>query len=137
MGGTQRLPRRVGLQAALDMILTGRTIRAKRALQMGLVDEMVHPAILREIAIDRARSARRRHAKSRTRRVDSARRVSCSSTIRSAASVVFKKARESVMEKTHGHYPAPLAALDAVHAGYTRGFEGGFARKRACSARWR
>src|SRR5207302_5723930 len=55
MGGTQRLPRLVGLQAALDMILTGRSVRAKRALQMGLVDEMVHPAILREIAIDRAR----------------------------------------------------------------------------------
>src|SRR5262249_14413452 len=53
MGGTQRLPRLVGLQAGLDMILTGRNIRAKRALQMGLVDEMVHPAILREIAIDR------------------------------------------------------------------------------------
>src|ERR1043166_948605 len=47
MGGTQRLPRRVGLQHALDMILTGRNIRAKRALDMGLVDEMVHPAILR------------------------------------------------------------------------------------------
>src|SRR4029079_14996540 len=40
-------------------------------------------------------------------------------------SVVFKKARESVMEKTHGHYPAPLAALEAVQAGYTKGFEGG------------
>ena len=39
--------------------------------------------------------------------------------------VVFKKARESVMQKTHGHYPAPLAALDAVHAGYSRGMEGG------------
>src|SRR5678815_5359671 len=56
LGGTQRLPRRVGLQAALDMILTGRNVRAKRALQMGLVHEMVHPAILREVAIDRARA---------------------------------------------------------------------------------
>ena len=47
MGGTQRLPRLIGLQAALDMILTGKNIRAKKALQLGLVDEMVHPAILR------------------------------------------------------------------------------------------
>jgi len=37
--------------------------------------------------------------------------------------VVFKKARDSVMEKTHGHYPAPLAALEAVEAGYSRGVE--------------
>ena len=66
VGGTQRLPRRVGLQAALDMILTGRNVRAKKALQMGLVDEMVHPAILRDIAIDRAREAGRRDASARS-----------------------------------------------------------------------
>jgi 3-hydroxyacyl-CoA dehydrogenase/enoyl-CoA hydratase/3-hydroxybutyryl-CoA epimerase len=124
MGGTQRLPKLVGLQAALDMILTGRNVRAKRALQIGLVDEMVHPAILRDIALDRARGL-----------ADGSRKVSRSGTHGATSlllehnpigrSVVFKKARDSVMEKTHGHYPAPLAALDAVQAGYARGFEGG------------
>src|SRR5687768_2295117 len=54
-GGTQRLPRTVGLQAALDMILTGKNIRAKKAYQIGLVDELVHPSILRAIAVQRAR----------------------------------------------------------------------------------
>jgi 3-hydroxyacyl-CoA dehydrogenase/enoyl-CoA hydratase/3-hydroxybutyryl-CoA epimerase len=54
-GGTQRLPRTVGLQAALDMILTGRNIRARKALQTGLVHEIVHPSILRDIAVQRAR----------------------------------------------------------------------------------
>ena len=54
-GGTQRLPRTVGLQAALDMILTGKNVRAKKALQIGLVDELVHPSILRDIAMQRAR----------------------------------------------------------------------------------
>lgn len=124
MGGTQRLPRRVGLQAALDMILTGRTIRAKRALQMGLVDEMVHPAILREIAIDRARTLA-----DGTRKAARSRGFGATSLLLEhnpvGRSVVFKKARESVMEKTHGHYPAPIAALDAVQAGYARGFQGG------------
>ncbi|MGH7616751.1 MAG: fatty acid oxidation complex subunit alpha FadJ [Gemmatimonadaceae bacterium] len=124
MGATQRLPKRIGLQAALDMILTGRTIRAKRALGMGLVDEMVHPALLREIAIDRARGL-----------ADGTRKPARSMSFGATSlllehnpigrSVVFKKARDSVMEKTHGHYPAPLAALDAVQAGYARGFEGG------------
>ena len=119
MGGTQRLPRRVGLQAALDMILTGRNVRAKRALQMGLVDEMVHPAILREIAIARAASlgegtlrAPRRKSSGPTGLLLEHNPV--------GRSIVFKKARESVLEKTHGHYPAPLAALDAVRAGYDR-----------------
>jgi 3-hydroxyacyl-CoA dehydrogenase / enoyl-CoA hydratase / 3-hydroxybutyryl-CoA epimerase len=54
-GGTQRLPRTVGLQAALDMILTGKNVRAKKAFQMGFVDELVHPSILRTVAVQRAR----------------------------------------------------------------------------------
>src|SRR5690349_5660594 len=47
-GGTQRLPRRVGLGAALDLMLTGRRVHARQALGMGLVDDVVHPAALAE-----------------------------------------------------------------------------------------
>src|ERR671916_1843949 len=54
-GGTQRLPRLIGLQEALTMILEGRNVRAKRALKTGLVDELVHPALLRDVALRRAR----------------------------------------------------------------------------------
>jgi 3-hydroxyacyl-CoA dehydrogenase / enoyl-CoA hydratase / 3-hydroxybutyryl-CoA epimerase len=128
MGGTQRLPRQVGLQAALDMILTGRSVRAKRALQMGLVDETVHPAILREIAIDRAQSL----ASGTLRRPRSGKRGPMSFLLERnpiGRSVVFRKARESVTEKTHGHYPAPLAALDAVQAGYVHGRDEGLRRE--------
>jgi 3-hydroxyacyl-CoA dehydrogenase/enoyl-CoA hydratase/3-hydroxybutyryl-CoA epimerase len=118
MGGTQRLPRRVGLQAALDMILTGKTIRARRALQMGLVDEMVHPSILGDVALGRARAIA-----SGTLRPPRRRAAGPASLLLESNSlgrgVVFKKARQSVIEKTHGHYPAPLAALDAVIAGYS------------------
>jgi 3-hydroxyacyl-CoA dehydrogenase/enoyl-CoA hydratase/3-hydroxybutyryl-CoA epimerase len=124
MGGTQRLPKLVGLQAALDMILAGRNVRAKRALQMGLVDEMVHPAILREIALDRARGLA-----ANTLHPDRGGSHGALSLVLEhnplGRSVVFKKARESVMEKTHGHFPAPLAALEAVQAGYSRGFKEG------------
>lgn len=124
IGGTQRLPQRVGLQAALDMILTGKNIRAKRALQMGLVDEMVHPAILLDVARDRARALA--DGKLKTARPRS---FGATSLLLEhnplGRGVVFKKARESVMEKTHGHYPAPLAALEAVQAGYVRGFTEG------------
>jgi 3-hydroxyacyl-CoA dehydrogenase/enoyl-CoA hydratase/3-hydroxybutyryl-CoA epimerase len=41
-------------------------------------------------------------------------------------SVVFRKAREGVMSRTHGHYPAPLAAIDAVRTGYEKGRDAGF-----------
>lgn len=124
MGGTQRLPRRVGLQAALDMILTGRNMRAKRALQIGLVDEVVHPAILSDIAIDRARKL----ADGSLKPTRGGGRGAASLLLEHnplGRGVVFRKARESVLEKTHGHYPAPLAALEAVQTGYTRGFAEG------------
>uniref|UniRef100_A0A2K5QYW7 Trifunctional enzyme subunit alpha, mitochondrial n=1 Tax=Cebus imitator TaxID=2715852 RepID=A0A2K5QYW7_CEBIM len=42
-GGTQRLPKMVGVSAAFDMMLTGRYIRADRAKKMGLVDQLVEP----------------------------------------------------------------------------------------------
>ena len=65
-GGTQRLPRLIGVRAALDMILTGKNVRAKKAMQIGLVDELVHPSILRRIAIQRAQRDRGRHPETRT-----------------------------------------------------------------------
>jgi 3-hydroxyacyl-CoA dehydrogenase/enoyl-CoA hydratase/3-hydroxybutyryl-CoA epimerase len=128
IGGTQRLPRRVGLQAALDMILTGRTIRPKRALDMGLVDEMVHPAILRDIALARAAALSAKTLRPSPRKSSGPTGFLLEHNP-VGRSVVFKKARESVMEKTHGHYPAPLAALDAVRYGYDYGFEAGLERE--------
>ena len=123
-GGTQRLPRLVGLAAALDMILTGKNIRAKKALQMGLVDELVHPAILREVAVRRARELAE-GTRRRTRRARGARDLLLEGTP-FGRSVVFRKAREGVLAKTKGHYPAPLAAIEAVSAGYAGGMEKGF-----------
>ena len=124
MGGTQRLPRQVGLQAALDMILTGRSVRARKALQMGLVDEMVHPAILREVAVDRALGI----AGGSRKPIRPSNHGPTSLLLEHnpvGRGVVFRKARDSVLEKTHGHYPAPLAAIEAVQAGYARGFSAG------------
>src|SRR6185437_10843358 len=45
-GGIQRLPRLVGAPAALDLLLTGKTIDARRARALGLVDEAVPPRIV-------------------------------------------------------------------------------------------
>jgi 3-hydroxyacyl-CoA dehydrogenase/enoyl-CoA hydratase/3-hydroxybutyryl-CoA epimerase len=124
-GGTQRLPRTVGLQAALDMILTGKNIRARKALQIGLVHDLVHPSILRDIAIHRAREladgTRRRNL--RVRPNDMKHVLLDDNPI--GRSVVMRKAREEVLKKTRGNYPAPLAALDAVAASY-QGRESGF-----------
>ena len=121
-GGTQRLPALIGLQAALDMILTGKTVRARKALQLGLVDEVVHPSILRRVAVQRAMEladgSRRREAKQR----GAGELLLDENPIGRA--IVFRKAKEGVLAKTRGLYPAPLAALDAVAAGYSSDGDG-------------
>lgn len=53
-GGTQRLPRIVGLGRAKDLVLSGRLVRAEEAAEMGLVDRLVDDADVLDAAIDQA-----------------------------------------------------------------------------------
>jgi 3-hydroxyacyl-CoA dehydrogenase/enoyl-CoA hydratase/3-hydroxybutyryl-CoA epimerase len=118
IGGTQRLPRTVGLVAALDMILTARNVRARSALRMGLVDELVHPAILRDVALQRAQElavARRPRERPPRKRTIVAKILEGNPVGRT---VVLRRARRTTLRKSGGHYPALMAALDAVAAGY-------------------
>ncbi|HEY3287860.1 MAG TPA: fatty acid oxidation complex subunit alpha FadJ [Gemmatimonadaceae bacterium] len=125
-GGTQRLPRTVGLQVALDMILTGKNVRARKALQTGLADEMVHPNILREVAIRRAKDlGTGKIARRRDHKTDAKGALLESNPVGRA--VVFRQAREMTMKKSRGHYPALLAALEAVAAGFHGSVADGFA----------
>ena len=125
-GGTQRLPRLIGLQLGLDMILTSRNVRAKKAYQMGLVDELVHPAILLEVALDRARKLGAGTLEARHSPKDRGATSRLLEDNPIGRAIVFKKAREGVLAKTHGHYPAPLAAIVAVQAGYEKGGDAGY-----------
>jgi 3-hydroxyacyl-CoA dehydrogenase / enoyl-CoA hydratase / 3-hydroxybutyryl-CoA epimerase len=125
-GGTQRLPRLIGLQRALDMILTGRNVRARKAYQMGLADEIVHPAILAEVAVDRAKKLADKTLGARRTPKDRGAAGTLLENNPIGRALVFRKAREGVMAKTHGNFPAPLAALTAVQAGYEKGRDGGF-----------
>ena len=128
MGGTQRLPRLIGVRNALDMILTGKNVRAKKALQLGLVDEMVHPAILLEIATRRALELADRSLKPKRAATKGFAGAALDGNPLGRA-VVYRKAREGVQEKTHGNYPAPLAAIEVVKYGLSHGIEKGLAEE--------
>ncbi len=128
-GGTQRLPRVVGLQNALDMILTGKNIRAKKALQIGLVDEMVHPEILRDVAMARAKSLASGDIKRTRARASHGPTDVVLEDNPVGRSVVFRQARKKTMEQTRGHYPAPFAAIDAIRYGIEHDLETGLAEE--------
>jgi 3-hydroxyacyl-CoA dehydrogenase/enoyl-CoA hydratase/3-hydroxybutyryl-CoA epimerase len=126
-GGTQRLPRRVGLRQSLDMILQGKNVRAKKALQIGLIDELVHPSILLDIAVDRAaKLGEGKIPRERPRAVHGMGDVVLEDNAL-GRSVVFRKAREKTREATKGNYPAPLAAIDAIEQSYLGDRAKGFA----------
>jgi 3-hydroxyacyl-CoA dehydrogenase/enoyl-CoA hydratase/3-hydroxybutyryl-CoA epimerase len=123
-GGTQRLPRTVGLQQALDMILRGGNVRGRKALSTALVDELVHPAILREIALARAQAFAAGRPPARRKPGGAAAQRLLLEANPVGRAVIFRQAREQIRAKTHGNYPAPIAAIEAVAAGYSgNGYE--------------
>jgi 3-hydroxyacyl-CoA dehydrogenase/enoyl-CoA hydratase/3-hydroxybutyryl-CoA epimerase len=120
-GGCNRLPRLVGLRAALDMILTAKNIRPDKALRMGLVDEVVAPAILREVAVRAAGAGRVPQRRGRPAGLAS-RLLDGTAPGRS---FVLSQARTMTLKKSGGHYPAVLAALDAVRYSLAHGMSRG------------
>jgi 3-hydroxyacyl-CoA dehydrogenase/enoyl-CoA hydratase/3-hydroxybutyryl-CoA epimerase len=115
LGGTQRLPRLIGVPDALDLILTGKRVDARKARRLGLVDDTCAPEDLREAAlrfVERGQRAVRHGKKPLAKRA-----ADLAARTPGAKKLVYGKAREQVMAKTGGHYPAPLVALDIVREG--------------------
>ena len=143
LGGTRRLPRRVGLRAALDMILAGRVLDGRRALREGFVDLLVPKALLEEKSVacmlhlaglDRSRGRGRqprcaaavgngRAVAMETGRRPSARRRIAGTLLdgnRLGRAFVLARARRLLSARfPASHYPAPHRALEAVASSYT------------------
>lgn len=114
-GGTQRLPRLVGLPKALDIILAGKTLRPAQAVRCGLVDEVVSVQALSARAESIARGERLPH-RAKVAFVDR-----LLTGTRFGRNMVLKKARAQIKKETRGFYPAPPAALEAAVYGLDRG----------------
>ncbi len=127
-GGTQRLPRLVGIATGLDLILGGKSVNARRALGIGLVDEAVPPPLVLTVARDRAlalaQGRLKRPARPRAKGLAALQRVAIEENPLGRAAL-FRQARKQLLARTRGHYPAPEAALEAVQHGYEAGFAKG------------
>lgn len=126
-GGTQRLPRLIGLAAGLDMILTGKRITGKRAVKMGLADVAVHPKILEFVALDLARKGKKpaKKAAFSTKSIGKDLMHFATEANPFGRAIVEKKAREEIDKNTKGFYPAAYKALEAVFAAFDRKLEKG------------
>ncbi len=119
-GGATKLPRLIGLPAALDIILNGKTLDGRRAKKVGLVDEVVEPGILLDVA--------RRFAARGPRNIPGRTKFYIEGNPL-ARKLIFRKAKQAVMKQTGGHYPAPLAVLDVIDHGLSSGVDAGLAKE--------
>lgn len=127
-GGTQRLPRLVGLMEALPMLLTGRGINAIKASKIKLVDAVFSPPFFetksKEFVLNCLKDIKPVLAK---------RKRKWTSTLMEGnpfgRGYMYDRARKDVMSKTKGHYPAPLVLIDLLGETYTLPLEQGLQKE--------
>ena len=115
-GGTQRMPRLIGLEQTLELLFSGRPVDAARALELGFVDQ-VSEGPLREAALAYARAvvaAGKGPRRTCERTVDPA----------TATPQIIERLKEKA-KRQFPHRVAPLSAIEAVSAAVTEPFEQG------------
>lgn len=115
-GGTQRLPRLIGAEAALDLITKARQVLADEALRLGLVDAVLDDTDFRAAAVRYARSVAAARPLRRVRDL----------TVPPPPEGFFDAARKSLARAAR-HVPAPLHALACIEAAVSGSFEDGLA----------
>ena len=132
-GGSQRLPRLIGIQRSLEYILTGKLVDAKRAYRSGIVDRMIPSqfshdmlrSIAHAFAVEIRSADLRRKLEGRRQRVNAQQLFLERNFV--GRRVLFEQARKRVRAESHGHYPAPERALEAVERGYPLDLKAGLA----------
>ncbi|WP_199540009.1 3-hydroxyacyl-CoA dehydrogenase NAD-binding domain-containing protein [Paraburkholderia kururiensis] len=121
-GGTQRLPRAVGLETALNMIVSGTPVMSEKLAGTGLFDEIAQGDLL-DAALAFARKVAHKggtHPLLRKREIEHANAAGFIQFARNSVAAVAK------------HYPAPHKCIDAVEAGVKNGFDKGLVIEREC-----
>ena len=111
-GGTYRLPRKIGLTTSLDLLLTGKQVRAKKAKKLGLADYVLPKERLLEKAEEFLFKKEVDNKSFQESMIEKA------SENFLARGVIFRKARQSVLDLTKGFYPAPLKILEHLEESF-------------------
>ena len=128
-GGTQRLPRLVGLIEGVSLVVSGKTIKAKAAWKIGLADGIVQAEFLESyqrqflnkcLSVEDAKEILER----RKRR---GLKVLLLEKNRVGREFIYFNAKKEILKKTKGHYPAPLVALNLIKRSYPLSLEEGLA----------
>jgi 3-hydroxyacyl-CoA dehydrogenase/enoyl-CoA hydratase/3-hydroxybutyryl-CoA epimerase len=122
-GGTQYLPRLLGVQQALTLMLTGKNTYPKKARSTGLVDALIHPPGLYEAGKRAVRQLANgnitvdRDAQSLGERLLEGTTVS--------RRLIYQQAERRAQQRTGDNYPAPSRLVDAVRTGMESGIDEG------------
>ncbi len=115
-GGSTRLPRLIGLPAALNLILAGKTVGGKQALKLGMVDDLVPHEKLLAVALAKVAKAGRKPHRSTPLTM----RAKNNALV---GNLISMWTQPKLFKKTRGHYPAVLKALEVVTLGVSRSEE--------------
>uniref|UniRef100_A0A8C1JNT0 Trifunctional enzyme subunit alpha, mitochondrial n=1 Tax=Cyprinus carpio TaxID=7962 RepID=A0A8C1JNT0_CYPCA len=138
-GGTQRLPKMLGLPSAFDMILTGRSIRPDKAKKMGLVHQLVDtlgPGLkspeertieyLEEVAVEAARGLAKKQIPLTKEKGLMQKIQDYVMSYPFVRQQIYNTVQNKVMKQTKGLYPAPLKIIECVKAGVEQGPTAGY-----------
>ncbi|MCE5316174.1 MAG: enoyl-CoA hydratase/isomerase family protein, partial [Parachlamydia sp.] len=115
-GGSQRLPRLIGLAEGLNMILTGKPVKGEKAYKLHLVDALVAKEFKDEKSAEWVKillTPNGQKAAEERCRPQGMRSLLLERNPIGRA-LLFRQAKKTLLEKTKGHYPAPLLALEVI-----------------------
>jgi 3-hydroxyacyl-CoA dehydrogenase/enoyl-CoA hydratase/3-hydroxybutyryl-CoA epimerase len=118
-GGTYRLPRIVGLEEGLKMILTGKPLNAEKALKIGLVDRLVPATLIKKEMFNFINDIKSQKIKpNKFKRYAKKGLAGLKDSTRLLQSIIFDASRQSVLKQSKGFYPAPLKAIDVIRRSF-------------------
>ncbi len=121
-GGTQRLPRLVGLMEGVNMIASGRPVKAPKAYKMKLADAIISTEFRKEQTEAFVKKVLDHHERKKLLQARNVGGIQSLALEKNPLGrmFLFYKARQAVLSKTKGHYPAPILAIDLIEKSCTK-----------------